>query len=148
MKKLATLIIASALLLFSVGLKAQTFNYTYDENGNRLSVTIVYLSQSQSSPASTVEEDLKVDEQTNLIIKIFPNPTKGELRVELSGATPEQFNMTNNSIKVWDMQGKLLYSISSVGQSNIVDLSTYNNGTYILQLFFGGKAKGYKIIKN
>lgn len=143
-------------LFVCLGLKAQTFKakYTYDANGNRETVSVVYLSQSSSSSSSgednnsKVEEELKVDDVTNLIINIFPNPTKGELRVELTGADEKMLKSSSNSIKVWDLQGRLLFSNKLVGPSNVVDLSRYSNGTYILQLFINEKVKDFKIVKN
>lgn len=140
----------AALFTVSLGLSAQTFNaiYTYDANGNRLTAKVVYLSQSPTSPPAIVEGEINVDPETNLTIRIYPNPTQGDLRVELTGATPEEFNTSSNAIKVWDMQGRLLLCISPICSSNVVDLSRLSNGTYIMQLFFCGRMKDYKIVKN
>lgn len=144
-----TLLIA-AMLLLVLSSKAQSFQaqYTYDANGNRLTATVIYLSRSSSSPVPKVVEAIKVDPEINLTITIYPNPTQGDLRVELTGATSDQLSVPSNAIKVWDMQGRLLISLKSIGSSNVVDLSGYSNGTYIMQLFFGGRVKEYKIIKN
>jgi len=146
-------IVKSILVAIAVSLsftsKAQSFraDYEYDANGNRISATVVYLSQSPSNPNPKVDNQLPVDPQTTLKINIFPNPTEGLLRVELSGVTDEQINAPSNAIRVWDTQGKLLLAISPISTSNTVDLSDYNDGTYIMQLFFTGKMRSFKIVK-
>lgn len=148
-----TLVIASMFLSIT-SLSAQTFqaNYEYDANGNRTKATVIYLSIPSSNNASSnstphFEEKIKIDPETNLTVKIFPNPTHGNLLVELSGGTQEQSNTPSNAIRVWDMQGKLLINMSPISSSNPVDFSNLGKGTYILQLFFGGQAKDYRIVK-
>lgn len=143
-------ILVSLPLAFGTTLRAQTFNasYSYDANGNRESATIIFLSMSGTSPGPTIKDELKVDLTTNLKITIYPNPTQGNLRMELTGAISEQLNVPGNAIRVWDMQGRLLLSVNSLGASNSVDLSGFSNGTYIMQLFFNGKVRDYKIVKN
>lgn len=151
MKLLLFKVVLVALFLsFPTMLKAQSFtaHYTYDANGNRRIATVIYLSASRTSASPTVKDELKIDPAANLSISIYPNPTQGDLRIELAGATPEQFNAPSNSIKVWDMQGRLLLSVNTLGATNSVDLSRFGNGTYIMQLFFNGKVKDYKIVKN
>lgn len=129
---------------------AQTFNasYTYDANGNRVTATIVYLSQAKSSASSKVEEEITIDPLTTLTVSIFPNPTQGDLRIDFAGVDQELILDPSNAIKVWDMQGRILLTVSPVEASNRVNLSDFRNGTYIMQLFFKGKVTDYKIIKN
>jgi hypothetical protein len=154
MRTFTKIIILATLLCTGAGLKAQTFtaSYIYDANGNRQTATVVYLSQSPSTPDTNttpkIEDELPLDQGKNLTINIFPNPTQGDLRVELIGATPEQLDTPSNAIKVWDMQGRLLFSIGRISTSNVVDLSHYTNGTYIMQLFFCGKVKDFRVVKN
>lgn len=150
MRLINKIALITAILLTSAALNAQTYSasYTYDANGNRISATVIYLSQAPSTTPPIVEEELPLDQNNKLTINIFPNPTHGNLRVELTGATEEQLSSPNNSIRVWDVQGKLLFSVPALGSSNTVDLSGYSNGVYIMQLFFNGKAKDYRIVKN
>ena len=138
------------VLLAGTTTNAQTFNanYIYDANGNRVTATIVYLSQAKSSASSKVKEEIAIDPLTNLTVSIFPNPTQGNLRVDFAGVDQELILDPSNAIKVWDMQGRILLTISPVEASNSVNLSDFRNGTYILQLFFKGKVTDYKIIKS
>ncbi|NVO09212.1 MAG: T9SS type A sorting domain-containing protein [Bacteroidales bacterium] len=149
MNTIAKSILLMLVVTLSVTTKAQLFNatYTYDANGNRVSAKVIYLSQSPSNPNPKIDDQLPIDPQTTLKINIFPNPTKGLLRVELSGVTNEQISAPSNAIRVWDTQGKLLIAISPISTSNTVDLSGYNDGTYIMQLFFAGKMRSFKIVK-
>lgn len=149
MNTIAKSILVVLAVTLSVTAKAQSFTatYEYDANGNRITATVVYLSKSPTVPSPNVDDQLPIDTQTTLKINIFPNPTEGLLRVELSGVTDEQITTPSNAIRIWDTQGKLLFAISPISTSNTVDLSNYNDGTYIMQLFFAGKIRSFKIIK-
>lgn len=144
------LTLLAIFFLTGMALKAQTFKatYEYDANGNRKSAKVIYLSQSPSGVSPKAEDELIIDQKKNLTITLFPNPTQGELRVELAGATSEQFDNPNNAIRMWDTQGKLLFTVKSISTSNRIDLSQYGNGVYIMQLFFNGKVKDFRIVKN
>ncbi|NOU15932.1 MAG: T9SS type A sorting domain-containing protein [Bacteroidales bacterium] len=149
MNTIAKSILAVLVVTLSVTAKAQNFNatYTYDANGNRITATVVYLSKSPTVPSPKVDDQLPIDPQTTLKINIFPNPTEGLLQVELSGVTDEQISAPSNAIRIFDTQGRLLFAISPISTSNTVDLSNYNDGTYIMQLFFAGKMRSFKIVK-
>ncbi|GEM_PF-1527222 len=149
MNTLIKIILFIVLTINSTIIEGQTntASYFFDSNGNRTNATVIYMSQSQSNPSPKVEEKLDIDEHNTLNITVLPNPTHGELLIKLDGATTEQLNAPNNIIRVWDMQGKLLFSSKPLDESNIIDLSNYDNGIYIVQLFFNGKTKSYKIVK-
>jgi len=91
-------------------------------------------------------------------VTIYPNPTQGLIRIEfeVSGLTSSRDaplktqnngNLQDARLLLYDVQGKLLRQVNRVEQSNILDLSAYPAGTYIL-LMIEGKAKSeWKIIK-
>lgn len=141
-------VVLAVMLLAYAAVSAQTFqaSYRYDANGNRERAVVIYLSELKSTSTPKVEDEINLEKQA-VQVSIYPNPTRGDLRVDITGATPELFDNIGNAIKVWDMQGRLLLSLSPVVTSNEVDLSTQRNGTYIMQLFFGGKVTDYKIVK-
>lgn len=146
---------ASALLLAltaagSISTSGQTFKavYTYDLNGNRLTANIIYLTVSAPSAAPEVVEALEVDEPSGLTVKIYPNPTRGDLRVEIAGGPSELLEEPKSSIQVWDMQGRLIISVNPLSASNRVDLTPFCNGAYIMHLTVRGVTKSYKILKN
>lgn len=141
---------ALALLLLSVvPTMAQTFKatYTYDANGNRISATVIYISTTPQGTSPEFKEDLTINEKSSISITIAPNPTQGNLRVDITSTNQLEINSQNSFIKVWDMQGKLLVDKNSIGLSNSIDLSNYSNGVYILKISINGALKEYKIVK-
>ncbi len=63
-------------------------------------------------------------EQVSYYFKIFPNPSKGEIRIETS--------IKAVSFQVFDMYGRIIFSNDAV--NNVIDISSFSNGTYIIQL--------------
>ena len=146
-----TLVLVLALFVTSTNCtNGQTFkaNYTYDANGNRLTANVIFLSSASSNAPPIIEEEVEVDLPAALAIKIYPNPTQGDLRIEVTGGNQDFYNNPNNGIKVWDMQGKLLINIKSIGENNRVDFTTFSKGAYIMHITLNGKTKDYKIVKN
>jgi hypothetical protein len=148
-------------------LDAQSFKatYTYDSNGNRVSATVIYLllksAKLDTAEIEPVEIDsvkLELDQKLskasqldslpNYNVHIFPNPTQGDLLVEIDGVSPTEFTGQGNVIKILNLNGQLMLDINPVPSYNTVDLSQLAGGTYILLLYINGKAKTYKIIKN
>ena len=118
--------------------------YTYDSAGNRLSrqkeivvQTRGVLSDDEGEP-SIYEEKLSETKVT-----IYPNPTRGMLKVDISGV--EKFE--NARISLYDLTGKLLQQWAGISQSNTIDLSERTPGMYIMQVAYNGKISSWKIIK-
>jgi len=123
--------------------------FEYDAAGNRINRTINMLkSASVTTGKDTEEEPLPQEEiysdhlnQVNILI--YPNPTKGLLRVEING------NVENKpiSLQVYDMNGKVLLQESNVVSSTTIDLSNHAPGIYILSLVSDTEKNEWKIIK-
>lgn len=89
MKNLKTKFLLFSLLSCSLGISAQTkISYSYDAAGNRVKREILMAKfQSQAKQSRASYSDMVADRQ----IKISPNPTKGNLRVEVvNGAAFEK----------------------------------------------------------
>lgn len=71
-----------------------------------------------------VEESLTVEE-----IKIFPNPAKanGEINVSSNGVNAE-------NIKVFDVSGKLVFSLKAYQENTKIDISNLNSGVYFMEV--------------
>jgi putative uncharacterized protein (fragment) len=110
--------------------------YTYDSAGNRLSRQKEIVVQTRG--ALSDEEELSETKVT-----IYPNPTKGVLKVDISGV--EKFE--NAQISLYDLTGKLLQQWAGISQSNTIDLSERTPGMYIMQVAYNGKISSWKIIK-
>jgi YD repeat-containing protein len=133
-----------SMLFIALALPAQNISYKYDAAGNRTERVITLQSQSQlrsSSYTSTVTsiDDIIADHQ----IKIYPNPTKGMLSVEVGEITEKgqaEFLLT-------DMSGRIINRQRSGAGTVYFDLSRYSSGVYILRIIINGEAVSWKIIK-
>jgi YD repeat-containing protein len=144
------LTILCCLLLSGIA-AAQTISFAYDEAGNRVSRTIVM----NSSPSNVRAVNNNADEaetpppfveqlSADLQVRIYPNPTKGLLQVELAGLAED----AAASVTVTNLNGQQIISTDAVRSVSTIDLSAYPSGTYVLRLIINGKATEYKIIKN
>ena len=73
---------------------------------------------------------------------IYPNPTKGQLKIDLQGG-----NEIISTLDVFNLAGSLLLHKTPASGSMMLDLSNYPSGTYILKIVVGNKASEWKIIK-
>lgn len=139
-----------ALLLLANCIKAQSYQaeYSYDAKGNRILTNVVYLSQLIKQEPLQDQFDVNPDIELSVTVKIYPNPTKGNLLVEIESSSFEEVAYPPSGIVLFDMKGKKLWETKSITELNTVDLSAYPNGVYILQLQLAGKHKAYKVIKN
>lgn len=133
-------------LFHADNLQAQTVEYSYDQAGNRTSRQIVNLGSGSSQAkrnTETADSIVVKDILGKLEVKIFPNPTKGALGVELTGINPE----ITTRISVYGGQGAQLYNVVATEGFNPLDFSKYPEGWYILRIEAGTERKEYKIIK-
>ncbi|CAM1344978.1 N-acetylmuramoyl-L-alanine amidase [Tenacibaculum amylolyticum] len=100
-----------------------------------------------SSLSSRVFEDFI--EEPDAIIKVYPNPTHGQLIVNYPGVSKE-----TTSISIIDITGKTLRTIEEFSEENIVikrDISTYiellPEGNYLLKIKNKQISKTIKFIK-
>ena len=84
MKALFLRAILVLLFTFGYGVASAQVSYGYDASGNRIysSITLTKSSVVNSSDSITKPSTELLD---NLEIKIYPNPTKGQLTVDVSG---------------------------------------------------------------
>lgn len=144
-KQKAVLLLLSVLSLWiSPNVCAQQrINYTYDEAGNRTKREIVLsstrsVSENEEEASETYEEKLRETKVT-----IYPNPTKGMLRVDISGVD----NFEDARISLYDLNGKLLQQWTNISQSNVIDLSGQTPAMYIMQVTYNGYVSRWKIVK-
>jgi hypothetical protein len=119
--------------------------YLYDKAGNRTSVSIHEVILKRVSNANIDENDpLAVDLFGAREIKIFPNPTKGDLNILIqNGETDESYQYL-----LYDLNGRKLMEFSYSGNGMVpLNLHSYNSGTFILVLRTTDGDLKYKIIK-
>ena len=122
-----------------------TIYYSYDDNGNRVTRSIALKKSSAvtDSAYEETEKEIFKDEIGEIHISIYPNPTKGNLVVEVSGTSTEALI----EYGIYSATGTILKKqIVSDPQFNI-DFTNQPCGMYILKLNIEGKISEWKIIK-
>jgi len=124
--------------------------FTYDASGNRTYRTEITFRSATAGEATNEEEtddeaDIQVftDALAQSTIHIYPNPTKGLLRVEISGYEDSK----PVTLQLYDMGGKPLEHESNIISSVTIDLSSHPAGIYILRMTAGNEKNEWKIIK-
>lgn len=134
------------LLITSLEAYSQTIYYLYDNAGNRTERTI-YLEDNKGS-TSLKKKDVKEVFTDNTFkpqsIKIYPNPTRGLLSIEVP-EDPE--NIAEIQIILTDTNGKVILNKTKAPLITEVNLSTQSNGLYILIMKKGVVTSKWKIIK-
>ncbi len=132
------------LIVFSIATtKAQTIEYTYDKSGNRTSRKVILLRSVYSAPEQPEQKVVFTDLFADMNISIYPNPTKGQLIVQIMGVLPEQ----PVNILVYNMSGVLLQKKEKVSATTDIDISNQPTGTYIMKIVCGESTSDWKIIK-
>jgi hypothetical protein len=122
---------------------AQNVTYQYDAAGNR-KARIIELQKSPASRSAEAETpEPVVDVIAKQEIKIYPNPTKGLLKVEIGNFSDD---LTGN-IAIFDSSGKTVVQVGSLSAENSLDISRQADGIYFLKIKVGDEVSTWKIIK-
>jgi hypothetical protein len=144
------LIITSVWLIIGLTLYSQepAIEYTYDAAGNRETRTVIYLSEKIDDKKTS-----EIDDQSDMLsfsdkigehsISIFPNPTKNDLKIEITGIE----SSSDSRLEVYSSSGKRIYKDEKLKSKNTVDFSGRPAGTYLLKILIDGKSCTWKIIK-
>lgn len=130
---------------------AQTkIKYGYDDSGNRKSRNVIFMQStladsSGNSPTekSTPQKQVFTESIGEQKVLIYPNPTRGQLLVEIQGAVED----TKIYLYLYSLSGNLLISKSPASSSIPVDLTGYPVGTYILKVKVGSKTSEWRVVK-
>ena len=142
----------SILLMFIITLMCSAVfadhivQFTYDKAGNRTGRAIVLQSRSaerrgleQADSTIAVYTDIFAD----LTLNVYPNPTHGQLRIELVGL-PEgdafQYMILSSG-------GNIIVQDETTDNPVDADLSECVPGLYILKLFYKSTEEDFKIIR-
>jgi hypothetical protein len=135
----------SALLLLTLSTiaVADRVTYSYDASGNRTSSLreIVYTRGSSTSKSAQSKKFL--DSLSLARISIYPNPTEGDLRIEISGIE----NCDDTELTVHSLGGSILEHIQPLDVTNEIDLSGYTDGIYLVVIRIKEQTTTWKIIK-
>lgn len=140
--KLTIPLAAAATLSVSVMAYSQTITYTYDESGNRIKREII-MSQKNIPSQAGIDNIPSEAKLSGREIRIYPNPTKGILKVEIFG----YMSGDNGRMMLYSLSGQTIAYMDIDSSVTIFDISTAQNGVYILQISLNGKSSSWKIIK-
>ncbi|PIF05497.1 MAG: hypothetical protein CSA36_06215 [Draconibacterium sp.] len=138
-------------LLFVTGIPSfgmsgdTTFVFTYDASGNRIE-RVIDLTKSahiMAGSSTTNEEKLFEAELKDLDIRIYPNPTKGVLKVDIPN-----IGDIKPTLVVYNLQGKQLVHKTVSNQISTINLSGQPAGMYIMKIVNGQESLNWKIIKD
>jgi len=142
MKKFICLFI---LILFAVSnnVSAQNISFTYDADGNMESRNTVTLKSNAPKHVEEVpEEEIISVELAEQKITIYPNPTQGEICVEITPLNPEE----ESFMHIFDSSGRLLEIKKIVSERTYLEISG-SPGVYLLNIHLGANTSKWKIIK-
>jgi hypothetical protein len=69
---------------------------------------------------------LGLNEQDYMAFSIYPNPSNGIFNVSITDPSVDA------QIEVRDVAGRLVYSVENIQTTNVIDLSAFSNGSYML----------------
>lgn len=128
-----------------VGYSQSDIGFTYDDSGNRTKRELINLNKSASISGLSGKEwdDPLLDKLSTLEIKIYPNPTKGKIKIEI----PQINNSLKGTIEVFDTNGRLVLNKTDINPSNVIDIHQVKNGFYFLKIHYLEETLQWKIIK-
>jgi hypothetical protein len=75
-------------------------------------------------------------------IEVYPNPSSGFVTLI------SDIDLSDSRIRVISLNGKIVYQSQFKGASHELDVSSFTNGLYFIQLFNNKKTLTYKLIKS
>jgi hypothetical protein len=118
------------------GATAQT--YTATANGSY--AVIVTINGCSDTSACQAISSVGIDEAGNSIFSVYPNPTNGQLTLDLG-------NVTAENVSVMDVLGNTLIDFKPSGQLSAINLEGYANGTYFIRISMQGEMKMIRVTK-
>jgi hypothetical protein len=143
MKKLYITGIIAILSIFGMRLRAQNIVYTYNEAGNRTNRSIIYVEQLRSSTEETSPSETTSGLTPEQEVKLYPNPTKGILTVEI----PRLSETSPAKIQIIDISGRTVKHRKTASRQNTFDFSNQANGIYLMKITLNDEISTWKIIK-
>jgi hypothetical protein len=167
--KIITLIF---IIPMALSLSGQTIQYDYDSNGNRIkrniiveeiqSNTVIFpVSNPKTLTPKFINDNFKnKDEEKSEMIKgsdsekvlsednsirvlIYPNPTKGYLKLEIINKPLE----SQDEIRLYDLNGTLLMVRKDYDSFSEIDINHLRDGLYVLRIRINAQLFDFKIIK-
>ena len=151
------IIIIAIIAMASISSHAQSISYDYDDAGNRIArktigvkrlVELLPLNATVKFNTSNQEVNITEPEVYNDLlaekqIKIYPNPTRGKLALEIVN-----YNLDDNgSIQIFDIGGRLIKNVTNLKNWLEIDITNQPPGSYIMIIVIGNEKSEWKVIK-
>ena len=119
--------------------------FTYDVHGNRIKREVKTITITKPQQVKKNQQDMEPteDQMGERTIKIFPNPTRGDLNVNITNLKENE----HLTVTIYDMNGRTIISTPITEGSNAVDMNTQAQGMYIMHITNGAERLVYKIVK-
>ena len=142
MKKNLLITFFASMQLFS---SAQgQIGYTYDDAGNRIERKIILAAPKvMAKKRSDTPSDFYSNMQSDHSVRIYPNPTKGQLCVEIVNYSDKN----RYEMEVYSIAGELVFQEKNAGVTTDINLSNRSTGIYLLKIMQNGESKTWEIIK-
>lgn len=131
-----------AAFLLGCSIASAQVSYEYDNAGNRTYRKIITLTKSAVVTNDTLPKPV-TEMLDNLEVNIYPNPTKGQLNVAVSGLADNE----SGTISIYNTQGQLILKENASSSLTELNISEQPTGTYIMKIIVGRKGSTWKIIK-
>lgn len=83
----------------------------------------------------------EIDQQVDIKTAIFPNPTKGMIKIRTAHKIEELY--------IYDLAGKIIMRKENLEEGkNTIDMTTYPQGIYLVRILTNNNWETFKIIKN
>ena len=141
-KTISLLALIFGIAIISNAQQIQEVTFEYDDAGNRESVTVIPMGSGGSDEYDQEEKvfEKQLGEQS---IKIYPNPTRGNLSVKIDNME----DVSTSSIAVYNSVGVMVKQLQEVTDYNDVNISEQPNGVYFMVITIGDKKTKWKIVK-
>lgn len=140
-------LILTLLSIIAMEGNAQTrsVQLTYDHAGNRIGRAIVLASapKIREIAADSIETEVYTDIFAEYQLHVYPNPTHGELKIELRGF-PEGVSY---HLLIASMSGQVIISRNTIENPTVADLTECPAGIYIMRIQYKDYKKDFKIIR-
>lgn len=142
MNQLIKKILFIAMTMYSSSISAQFVGYGYDPAGNRIKREIL-IPVNENRPTQAPKKAVSTEMLSDRIIKIYPNPTKGMLKVEIGNYDASDVGV----IKIFDSNGVEKLNANILESAISFDISGYSPGLYFMHIRINEDETTWKIIK-
>jgi len=119
----------------------QTFFYEYSATGNRKQCYVGFAKI--VSPNLPDEQEQYTEKIDNIQFNIFPNPTKGLLKINID----TEMKVEDLKIELYDINAKKIIEKSVVSKEIELDITSASAGNYFMKIFVNNKPYYWNIMK-